>query len=114
MLNLIRFMGLGGYDEVGMNMHAVKVNSDVVIMDMGFHLPNLLEQPESFAHVGQPADVMVDRGIIPNFNLLENWLEKVSAIIISHAHLDHLAAAPYILPFIKAPLLGTPFTIEVL
>jgi ribonuclease J len=36
------------------------------------------------------------------------------AILISHAHLDHVGAVPYIAPRYKAEVVATPFTIEVM
>ena len=39
--------------------------------------------------------------------------DKVRAILISHAHLDHIGAVPYVAPRYKAPVVSTPFTIAV-
>ena len=41
---------IGGYEEVGKNMTAVKVGDDVIIFDAGIYLPPLIElqEQESF------------------------------------------------------------------
>ena len=34
---------IGGYEEVGKNMTAVKVGEDVILCDAGVYLPSLIE-----------------------------------------------------------------------
>jgi len=34
---------IGGFEEVGKNMTAVKTGDDVFIFDAGFHLPGVIE-----------------------------------------------------------------------
>ena len=51
---------------------------------------------------------------IPNDSVINNIRHKVCAQFISHAHLDHVGAVPFISERYDAPIYGTPFTIEVL
>ena len=44
----------------------------------------------------------------------QSWQNNVKAIACSHAHLDHIGAVPFLAGRYKAPVLGTPYTIEVL
>ncbi len=37
----VEVIAIGGYEEVGKNMSAVKVGDDVVIFDMGIHLDRI-------------------------------------------------------------------------
>ena len=37
----VEVIAIGGYEEVGRNMTAVKVGEDVVIFDMGIHLDRI-------------------------------------------------------------------------
>jgi ribonuclease J len=105
---------IGGYSEVGRNMTAVEIGNDVIIFDCGLHLPPIVELEErerilnekSLRSIGAlPDDVILDR---------LNLRKKVRAILLSHAHLDHIGAVPYIAERYNAEIIGTPFTIEVL
>ena len=53
-------------------------------------------------------------GAIPNDTVISSWQNKVKAIIISHCHLDHLGAVPYLANKYNCPIIATPYTIEVL
>merc|ERR1712224_925507 len=49
--------------------------------------------------------------MIPNINfILKKIIHDVSAIIITHAHEDHIGSIPYLWPEINCPLFATPFT----
>jgi ribonuclease J len=111
----MQLVSVGGYGEVGKNMTAVKIEDDVVLLDMGFYLPSLI----NFEEEGNDRKTLSDQdliriGAIPNDNILSSWKDKVRAIALSHCHLDHIGAAPYLAPKYKAPILGTPYTTEVL
>ena len=109
---------IGGFDEVGKNMTAVKINEDVIIFDMGIYLPaviKLQEQEEQQRTYDERK--LRNIGALPNDLVLDKlgWTDKVRAIIIGHAHLDHVGAVPYIAKrYPKAEILATPFTMAVL
>jgi L-ascorbate metabolism protein UlaG (beta-lactamase superfamily) len=48
----------------------------------------------------------------PRANLLERYIQEVGAIIVSHAHYDHLMDAPYLAIRTGAPIYGSHNTIE--
>jgi len=108
---------IGGFDEVGKNMTAVKTGEDVFLFDMGVFLPAIvkLQEQETDQHVYSERKL---RGIgaLPDDLILDKsgLKDKVRAIFLGHAHLDHIGAVPYISYRYNAPLVGTPFTIEVL
>ena len=55
---------VGGYEEVGKNMIAVKVNDTAVVMDMGFYMQKIMEFEEEGGHAaGLSADRMMRVGI---------------------------------------------------
>lgn len=104
---------VGGYNEVGKNMTAVKIGDEVIIIDMGFYLPaivNLEEEEKPKVSLKQLEGV----GAIPDDSSIADWKDKVKAIIIGHCHLDHCGAVPYLAEKYKCPVYGTPFTIEVI
>ena len=108
---------VGGFNEVGKNMTVVKTGEDAFIFDAGIFLPAVVElqeeeiQPETYSEkklrsIGAlPDDLILDKFGLRN---------KVRAILLGHAHLDHIGAIPYIGYRYHAPVVGTPFTIAVL
>lgn len=114
---MIKLFTIGGYSEVGKNMTALQVNEDVFLFDCGLYLPPIVEmQEQEIAKEKATEKKLRNIGAIPNDLILENFglRNKVKAILLSHAHLDHLGAAPYIAPRYSAEVLGTPYSIEVL
>jgi len=109
---------IGGFEEVGKNMTAVKVGEDVFIFDAGLHLPAVIElQEEEHNRGGYTEKKLRDIGGIPDDLVLDKlgWRDKVRAIIIGHAHLDHVGGVPYIAKrYPKAEIIATPFTMAVL
>jgi len=105
---------IGGYSEVGKNMTVLEVGEDAFIFDMGLHLPPIveLEEREDIMHEKKLRSI----GAIPDDLFLDKigLSNKVRAILISHAHLDHVGAVPYMAGRYKAELIATPFTIAVL
>jgi len=108
---------IGGYEEVGKNMTAVKIGDDVIIIDAGVYLPALMEQEEAEAKQKMSEEKLRRIKAIPNDLVLDKlgWRDKVIAIIIGHAHLDHVGGVPYIAHrYPKATIYATPFTMAVL
>ncbi|MEM4245343.1 MAG: ribonuclease J, partial [Candidatus Nanoarchaeia archaeon] len=106
---------VGGYAEVGKNMTAVKVGDDVVVIDMGFFLPKLIDfEEEGGDRKTITSDVLMKMGAIPNDKVVDSWKKLTKAIVLSHCHLDHIGAAPYLANGYNCPVIGTPYTVEVL
>lgn len=109
----VKMYAMGGVDEAGRNMMAFEVGNDIIICDMGLQLSNLVLYNDEVEKMG--LDELIEKNIITDPKLLLDKKEKVKAIIISHAHLDHVGAIQYLAGvFPNAPIYGTPFTIEVL
>lgn len=110
---MIQVFTIGGYSEIGKNMTAVKIDDEIIILDMGLYLPAVLEYEE-----GDPRELttkdLIKIGAIPNDNIIEKYSDKVKAIILGHCHLDHIGAAPYLAKHYDCPIIGTPYTLEVL
>ncbi len=111
-VQMIEIIPVGGYNEVGKNMTAIKIDDEVVILDIGLYLPAVVGFEEEQGLLS--SDELITIGAIPDDNKIKEWWPKVKAIIISHCHLDHLGAVPYLCNKYKSPIIGTPFTIEVL
>lgn len=106
---------VGGYEEVGKNMTAVKVGEDVFLFDCGFYLPGVIELQED-GEKEYTLNGLRRVGAIPDERVLDKigWAKKVKAIFISHAHLDHVGGLPFLIHrYPNVPVYATPFTIAV-
>src|SRR3990167_8733774 len=110
----MEIMTIGGYNEVGKNMTAVKVQDEIVVFDMGLYLPSILK----FQEEGDPRNLgkkeLIKIGAIPNDAQIEKESSKVKAVILGHAHLDHIGALPSMILNYSCPVIGTPYTIGIL
>jgi ribonuclease J len=109
---MLKIHTVGGFSEVGKNMVVVELDEDAFIFDEGFFLPAIISMQERDR-------VMTERRLkavaaIPNDDVINKIRHKVRAQFIGHAHLDHVGAIPFLSDRYKAPIYGTPFTINVL
>src|SRR3989344_5838681 len=110
----MKIHAIGGYNEVGKNMTALEVGDDVILFDAGLFLPAIVGVTEQEKRLHEKG--MRSLGALPDDIYLEKHglIQKVRGILVSHAHLDHVGGIPYIAPRYRAPVLGMPFTMEVL
>jgi len=111
---MIEICTIGGYNEVGKNSTAIRIDDEVYILDLGIHLENYIKytQDEDIVIV-EPKELM-RAGAVPDVSAIDDWKNKVKIVLPTHAHLDHLGAIPYLANNFKAPIMCTPFTSEVL
>ena len=105
----VEVIAIGGYEEVGKNMTAVKIGEDVIICDMGIHLDRINIHEDTDIDRMHSLD-LIERGIIPDDTLMKDVDGKVKGIIFSHGHLDHIGAVAKLAHRYDAPLIGTPYT----
>ena len=86
---------LGGLGEFGMNMMAVSYAETTVVVDAGAMFPG-------------PELLGVDL-IVPDLSYLQG--RRVTALVLTHGHEDHIGGVPYVWPFVDGPVYGTPFTL---
>jgi len=106
----IEIYTLGGYNEVGKNCTAIKIDDEVIICDMGIHLESYIKFTEDEDIISISPTQLTEAGAIPDIALIKDLRNQVKAIIPTHAHLDHVGAIPFIAGKFSAPILCTPFT----
>src|SRR3990167_5969267 len=111
---MIEIYAVGGYNEVGKNCTAIRVDDEAVVIDLGIHLESYIKLTEDEDIINVNPERLMKAGAIPDISAISKIMDKVKAVIISHAHLDHLGAVPYLAEKFDAPIIGTPFTIEVI
>ena len=94
---LLKIIPLGGLGEIGMNMMVFEYGDTMFVVDSGLMFPEDYMLGVDF--------------VIPNLDYIRQNRSKVAAIILTHAHEDHIGALPYLLKEINVPVFGTPFTL---
>ena len=96
---MLKIIPLGGLGEIGMNMMVVEYGDTFFIIDAGLMFPE---------------DYMLGVDyVIPNMDYIRQNSSKISGIVLTHAHEDHIGAIPYLLKEANAPVFGTSFTLGV-
>jgi len=94
----LRVIPLGGVGEVGKNMTVYEYGDDIVVVDAGLAFPR-------DEHLG------VDL-ILPDFGYLAERKDRVRAVILTHAHEDHVGSLAYLLRDVPVPdVWGTRLTL---
>ncbi len=90
---MLKVLPLGGLGEVGLNNLVIEHAGERLLVDCGL----------MFGQSNQPGVEIV----IPDFELIRADPHAVVAIVLTHAHEDHLGALPYLLRDISVPIYGT-------
>jgi len=91
----LEIIPLGGVGEFGMNMMVIACGETAILVDAGVTFP-------------EPELLGVDL-VIPDFRPLERF--TIAALVLTHGHEDHIGAVKHVLPHVKGPVYGTPFTL---
>ncbi|MCW2939470.1 MAG: beta-lactamase domain protein [Actinomycetia bacterium] len=97
----LRIVALGGLGEIGRNMTVFEYGGRLLIVDCGVLFPEE-EQPG------------IDL-ILPDFEYVRGRLDDIEAIVLTHAHEDHIGAVPYLLRERgDIPLIGSRLTLALI
>jgi len=95
---ILKIIPLGGSEEVGKNCTVFEYNNEIIVLDLGL----------DFANEETPG---IDY-IIPDVSYLRQNKNKIKALVITHGHLDHIGAIPYLIDGIgNPPIYGLPLTL---
>lgn len=86
----LRILALGGLEETGgKNLTILEYKNDIIVIDMGFMFPD--------------SDMPGVDYVIPDVSYLEQNKNKIRGVVITHGHLDHIGAIPYVYQKIGSP-----------
>jgi ribonuclease J len=95
--DVLRFVPLGGLEEVGRNCMFLEYKNEIVIIDVGLQFPE--DETPGIDY------------IIPNIQYLEKKKQNIQAIILTHGHYDHIGALPHLLAKLgNPPIYATSIT----
>jgi len=91
--NKLKIIFLGGLEEIGRNMTIFEYGEDIIIVDMGLQFPD--------------EDMPGIDYIIPNTSYLEERVDRIRGVIITHGHYDHIGAIPHLIGKLGNPPIYT-------
>ena len=95
----LRLIPLGGLGEIGLNMMVFECEDTLFLVDAGLMFPE---------------DYMLGVDyVVPDMTYIKENRKKMSGIVLTHAHEDHIGALPFLLKIVNAPVFGTPFTLGI-
>lgn len=89
----LRIIPLGGLEEVGKNITVFEYGKDILVVDCGFMFPE--------------DDMPGIDYVIPDVSYLQENRERIVGVVITHGHMDHIGALPYILEKLGHPTIYT-------
>ena len=93
----VRVSFLGGLNEIGKNITVIECENDMIIVDCGMAFPD--------------GDMLGVDLVIPDFTYIEQNVDRVRGIVLTHGHEDHIGGLPFLLAKINVPIYGTPLTL---
>jgi ribonuclease J len=97
--DILCIIPLGGLGEVGRNMMLFEYQRKILIIDMGFRMPE--------------EDMPGIDYIIPNIDYLKNRKNDILGVVFTHGHYDHIGAVPYLIETVWRPnlkMFASPLT----
>ncbi|MBV8462746.1 MAG: ribonuclease J [Acidimicrobiales bacterium] len=93
----VRVVFLGGLGEIGRNCACIEVEGRIIVLDVGIMFPD-------------PDMPGVDL-VLPDFTYLQENLDRVDAVVLTHGHEDHTGGLAYLLRSLPVPVYGSELTL---
>src|SRR5579872_1385662 len=93
----VKLYALGGLGEIGLNLMVLECAGHGFVIDCGVMFPE---------------DRLLGNGVyVPDFSELTEKRVPIDAVVLTHAHEDHIGALPYLLRKFEVPVYGTAITL---
>ncbi len=96
----VRIIPLGGLGEIGGNITVFETDDQAIVVDVGMSFPD-----ETMPGV----DIL-----IPDFSYIRSIKDKIIAVVITHAHEDHIGAMPFLYKEMQFPVYGTSLALQMI
>ncbi|MDE6289383.1 MAG: ribonuclease J [Ureaplasma sp.] len=101
MKNKTAIYALGGLEEIGKNTYVVETEKSMIVVDAGI----------KFANSTMPGF----DALVANFDYLKEKEHKISALVITHGHEDHIGGIPYLLKLVKIKkIIASSLTVQLI
>jgi ribonuclease J len=93
----VKLTALGGLGEIGLNLTTLECAGSAIVIDAGLMFPE---------------DRLLANGVyIPDFSALIESKASIAAVVLTHAHEDHIGALPHLLRHFNVPVYATSVTL---
>jgi len=93
----VKIFALGGLGEIGLNLMVLECAGHGIVIDCGVMFPE---------------DRLLGNGVyVPDFSELTQSRVPIDAVVLTHAHEDHIGALRYLLQKFEVPVYGTAITL---
>lgn len=93
----VKIIPLGGLNEIGKNFTVIECSNDMLVIDCGLAFPD--------------AEMLGVDIVIPDFTYIEQNIDKLRGVVITHGHEDHIGGLAYFLKKFNVPVYATALTI---
>ncbi len=96
-VNDVRIVFLGGLGEIGRNCFCLEVEGRILVVDCGLMFPD--------------ADMPGVDLVLPDFTYLRDNADRVDAVLVTHAHEDHVGGLAFLLRDVSVPIYGSALSL---
>src|SRR5690348_14848996 len=96
---MLKLIPLGGLGEIGLNALVVETGGERLLVDAGLMFP--------------PPSALGVEVVFPDFEYLLSQPDRLTGILLTHGHEDHVGALAALLRCVAVPVFGGRYTLGV-